>query len=111
MGSKDDWGDKDNIYYHPEKYDLEVVHELELAGKFDFDTHVVYKHKDGHHFYTYDSGCSCPTPFENVKFSDLQKITERNFFDFTKTIMQIDARFEDKFDMIQKVAKSLHVSA
>lgn len=56
-----------NIYYSPEKFGLEVVGELEYSDAYyQFDTRVVWRHKESGQFYTArDSGCSCPTPFED----------------------------------------------
>lgn len=56
-----------NVYYHPEKHGLTVVAEIDWSsGSYEFDTRVVWKHKDGRLFTGRDSGCSCPTPFESV---------------------------------------------
>lgn len=102
-----EWSRKENIYYNPEKYDLEVVFELELAKSYAFDTHVIYRHKDGRHFYMHDAGCSCPTPFEDVRFEDMQLVTRENYQDI---ILRIDrAKMADKIDMMNAVKKSLSV--
>lgn len=56
----------ENIYYSPEKWGLSVVAEIEYSdGNYVFDTRVVWRHKDGVVYTARDSGCSCPTPFEN----------------------------------------------
>jgi hypothetical protein len=56
----------DNVHSSPEKFDLTVVADIELTGaSCEFDGLVVWKHKDGRVFYATDSGCSCPTPFED----------------------------------------------
>jgi hypothetical protein len=41
----------------------ECVASFEVGEGYDFDTTVILK-KDGNFFWAYDSGCSCPTPFE-----------------------------------------------
>ncbi len=36
-------------------------------GSYQFDTRVVWKHSSGAFYTARDSGCSCPTPFEDYK--------------------------------------------
>lgn len=55
----------ENVMYNPEAYGLEYVCEVELSEPdWSFDTLRVLKGKDGYYMGT-DSGCSCPSPFEN----------------------------------------------
>lgn len=55
-----------NPYYNPEALGLRVVAELEFSDAcYQFDTRVVWQHKDGAFYTVRDSGCSCPTPFED----------------------------------------------
>lgn len=55
----------DNVYYHPERYGLRSVAEFELSEpSYSFDTLAVWKGDKGLYLAT-DSGCSCPSPFEN----------------------------------------------
>lgn len=61
-----------NIYYYPEDYDLTVVAEIDNGESYEFDKVVVWKHKDGTLYWQEDSGCSCPTPFED--YSDLASL-------------------------------------
>jgi hypothetical protein len=61
----------DNIYYNPEKYGLTVVGEIEWSEPcYSFDTTVVWKDKDGIYYWASDSGCSCPSPFEELNSLD-----------------------------------------
>lgn len=54
-----------NVYYHPEKHGLTVVAEIEYSDAcYQFDTRVVWKDAEGNFYTARDSGCSCPTPFE-----------------------------------------------
>lgn len=57
----------ENIYYHPEQYGLTLFGEVEWSdGCYQFDTTAVWKRDlDGAFFMAEDSGCSCPSPFEN----------------------------------------------
>lgn len=57
-----------NIYYNPEKFNLEVMGEIEWSEpNYDFDMTVVWKSKRGQYWVGSDSGCSCPSPFEDFK--------------------------------------------
>lgn len=57
----------DNIYYDPEKFGLKVIDVIELCDEpYEFDTLVVWEHLEtGELYWMRDSGCSCPTPFED----------------------------------------------
>lgn len=57
-----------NVYYHPEATGLTKVDELETGGGYDFDTVLVVRDAGGRLWAAHDSGCSCPTPFEDVAF-------------------------------------------
>ena len=51
--------------------------ELVIARPDEAKTFVVWKHKDGRVFWAHDSGCSCPSPFEDYNnLSDLTELTE-----------------------------------
>ena len=56
-----------NPYYHPEAMNLETIGEIEFSdGDYNFDTRVFWKELSTNKVYTArDSGCSCPTPFED----------------------------------------------
>lgn len=60
-----------NIYYSPQEFNVTILGEIEFSdGYYQFNTRVFWKGKDGT-IYTYrDSGCSCPTPFEDVSSLD-----------------------------------------
>lgn len=56
-----------NIYYDPSDFGLEVVGEIERSdGCYQFDMVVVWKQTRGKYWIGQDSGCSCPSPFEDV---------------------------------------------
>jgi hypothetical protein len=61
-----------NVYYSPEQNGLKIVLEVEEDLFYEFNKFVVWT--DGEHFYTAtDSGCSCPSPFEDLTHQDLIK--------------------------------------
>lgn len=68
-----------NIYYHPEKYDLEIIGEIDMADSYEFDKFVVWKSKTNGQLYVgHDSGCSCPSPFEDMEFKNLTAINSKD---------------------------------
>lgn len=56
-----------NIYYSPQDHGLEVVGEFDWSEPdWSFDMCVVWKERRGRYWVGNDSGCSCPSPFEDV---------------------------------------------
>jgi hypothetical protein len=82
-----------NIYYSPERHGLTPVVEIEYSdGCYQFDTRVVWRHDETGTLYTArDSGCSCPSPFENYA-----SIAELDRFDADEILAEIDAC--DRYD-------------
>ena len=66
-----------NVYYDPEKFGLKVIGELEKGASYEFDTFVVWQKENGDLVYGTDSGCSCPTPFEDQGLNDLKPYSEQ----------------------------------
>ena len=55
-----------NPYYHPEQYGLTEIGELDNGGSYEFDKLVIWQQDaTGLLYYDTDSGCSCPTPFDD----------------------------------------------
>lgn len=71
------WGGYDrNPFYNPEKCGLEIVETTEEPNM-SYEFHYVVLWKDiasGKLYWSEDSGCSCPSPFEDV--SSLSDLTE-----------------------------------
>lgn len=67
-----------NPYYSPEATGLAIVGDLDTGGGYEFDMLVVWQRiEDGALFWGTDSGCSCPSPFEDVdSVDDLTAITD-----------------------------------
>jgi hypothetical protein len=65
------------IYYSPEKHGLEIVAEHDFSdGCYQFDLRVVWKDKKGRLYTARDSGCSCPSPFEDYpNVESLERLT------------------------------------
>lgn len=82
-----------NIYYNPEKFGVELVGEFEWSEpSWSFDTLAVFKERRGRYWIAEDSGCSCPSPFEN--YTDLNELDGP----YTKDGLRkrIDTRIEER---------------
>lgn len=99
----------ENIYYSPEKHDLEVFDEVETAGSYEFDTTVIWDDKDGNLYWAHDSGCSCPTPFENFStVADLNVLNKDTFYNFDEHLKnQYNINKEQYNSCINNVKKRL----
>lgn len=86
-GGEDSYFVYHNPYYDPEKCGLEIVVNISKDISYEFDMVIVWKDVEtGKLYMGHDSGCSCPTPFENFKsLDDMTEITNikeyRAFFE------------------------------
>lgn len=82
------------IAYDPEKFGCRVVAEYDTADSYEFDTVKVWQHiETGRVFAAQDSGCSCPTPFEDL-------IWPTDFVE-VRTVADLDpliAKVENEYD-------------
>lgn len=79
--------DKPDVYYQPEKFGLTLIDKLDYSsGNYVFDFRVVWKHKSGKFYTARDSGCSCPSPFEN--YTDLKDLDELSISALEKEIRE-----------------------
>lgn len=64
-----------DVYYQPEDFGLVTVAQLDLTEPdYSFDMVVVWEHHEyGLVYWAHDSGCSCPSPFE--EYTDLEQLT------------------------------------
>lgn len=64
-------------YAQPEQFGLEVIGEFDITEPcYSFNIFAVFKHKEtGQLYYETDSGCSCPSPFEDTTMPDLKPVT------------------------------------
>ena len=67
---------ENNPYYNPEHMGLRLLGEIEFSdGDYQFDTLIfVQDVKTGKIYSAEDSGCSCPTPFE--EYTTIESLTE-----------------------------------
>jgi hypothetical protein len=54
-----------DIYSNPEKFGLTYIGQVDFTDGYEFDLYAVWKDQDGKFWYGSDSGCSCPSPFED----------------------------------------------
>lgn len=84
-----------NIYYNPESYGLEVVAEIEYSsGSYEFDTRVIWKDKQGLYWTARDSGCSCPTPFEDYDLTNIDRLIKA---DIEKEAIEVVGAYAHEF--------------
>lgn len=77
-----------NVYYDPEDFGLKIVASADWSdGCYQFDYFVVWADAENNLFYGEDSGCSCPSPFEN--FNGLQSLTAATFIDIWGRVGEI----------------------
>jgi hypothetical protein len=97
--------------YQPEKYGIKLIDEIEAERNYDFNMVCIWQNiKTGEYRWGADSGCSCPSPFENIKqWHDLDKLPE-TMADFEAAVQACGSYREspsvaDKMEFIQKIRK------
>lgn len=77
-------------YYQPEEFGLEIVGSIDDPNAcYSFDLLVAWwRREDGALFYGVDSGCSCPSPFEDVHSVD----------ELTPITLETQAEFDEAVD-------------
>ena len=70
------WGSP--FYYDPDKMNLEIIEEIDCGGGYEFDKVVVWRNKHNNELrWGWDSGCSCPSPFETItNWNELNKLPD-----------------------------------
>ena len=61
-----------NVYYNPGASGLELVHTYDQDNlSYEYNTFIILRDvKNGNLFWARDSGCSCPTPFEDYYYNE-----------------------------------------
>lgn len=65
---------EDNPFYYASKFDLELISFERSSGSYEFDTIAFGATKDGQIYTAWDSGCSCPTPFEDYEGTTREQV-------------------------------------
>ena len=88
-----------NVASAPEKYGLTFVGSLDDPwASYSFYDLCVWSHEDGRVFWATDSGCSCPSPFEDFKsLDDLTEVTNDSWDEFQKAV-EGHCASEDRWD-------------
>jgi hypothetical protein len=68
----------------PQDFGLEIIHTIAAEPDYSFDMLVVWNRlSDGALFFAQDSGCSCPSPFEEYyTLDDLTPLTGLSYVEF-----------------------------
>lgn len=107
-----------NVYYNPEDHELELVSALNQPDMdYSYNTLIVLKHKPTNRlFYAQDSGCSCPTPFDDYRFSadesgvintNLNEITEASKNSFQNAVDEFPVSMEERQECLTTVRRLL----
>ena len=102
---------ENNIYSHPEKHGLKIFETLEENLSYEFNMLVVWKNEKGEFFWAQDSGCSCPSPFEDYNsVADLYKVDPNNLESFQQAIENFrGASSVEKLELIIAVRNAMVV--
>lgn len=107
-----------NVYYdvndEPNSYGLSWVGTLDEPNlSYEYHTLLVVQHTTGRLFYAEDSGCSCPTPFEDFHFespddNNLTEITKGDSFEsFTRDVESFPVVQSERDGLLYKVKQLL----
>ncbi len=102
-----------NVYYNPEQCGLNLVGVLDDAKlSYEFDTLIVLEAtQDGKLYWARDSGCSCPTPFEDYRFgngeTNLEELNKETLSQFITSVDSFPASPDERRDLIRKVEDRL----
>jgi hypothetical protein len=96
----------ENPYYNPEKCGLVIFESIDTAGSYEFDIFCIWKKLDDSTlWWDTDSGCSCPSPFDNGDHGhDLKPITPDTLYSFEAALKNHrDIQTEDFLKIKKKV--------
>lgn len=78
-----------DVYYQPEKFDLTPIGQVEWDDEsWQFNMTAVWVDKFGQLYWADDSGCSCPSPFEDFTSLDHPDLNKGSFNDLTKYLFE-----------------------
>lgn len=77
-----------NPYYSPDLCGLSILYEINTGESYEYDMLVIWKkNDDGTIWWDTDSGCSCPSPFDNADNGhDLTQITSDTMWNFEQAL-------------------------
>ena len=84
------------IYYNPEDYGLQQIFFEDHGEAYEFNMFVVWLHKEsGRIFYGQDSGCSCPTPFEDEWWNSVDDNSLNEVTRMRSSINEFESRLKE----------------
>lgn len=101
-----------DVYYSPGKYGLTTIGEIDWSdGCYQFDLTVVWKREaDGRFLYADNSGCSCPSPFEDMGIDELTLLPEQgSLVEFQAHCAEIQAG-EDRSSETAELLERMHAA-
>lgn len=103
------YGYGNDPYNNPQAFGLEIIGTLDdPEACYSFDYLIVWKHTDGRVFYAQDSGCSCPSPFEDFgSLDDLTEVTDTTWAEFQSDVEQHCAPREYDYEKGEYVTSSV----
>lgn len=66
-----------NPHYYPEKLDLVMLDFADEEVNYAFDYLAFWKDKQGNVYSASDSGCSCPSPFEDYEGRTTEEVIQK----------------------------------
>jgi hypothetical protein len=98
-----------NPYYNPTEMGLEIVCELSEDLSYEFNQLVLWKEISTNVLYwAHDSGCSCPTPFEdyaNVK--DLTPVKKETLYVLEQEVENFPCNSSEKHEFLRLAKRYL----
>jgi hypothetical protein len=112
-----------SIYYSPESRGLITFDALQEDLSYEFNIIWIARHVDsGELFWAHDSGCSCPTPFEDYEFNyvndngrvilntNMYMLRPDTFDSFEAEVLKFPVTKDRAMDVIWKVKHNLKVA-
>jgi hypothetical protein len=78
----------ENPYYSPQLCGLDIFESIDTADSYEFDMFVIWRKLDDNTlWWDTDSGCSCPSPFDNGDHGhSLKPITPDTLYNFDEAL-------------------------
>lgn len=85
-----------NPYYNPEKMGLEIIGDWSEDLSYEFHIVLAWKDKEsGKYYWAEDSGCSCPTPFEDYFTKESLPVLNRQTYpEFERAVKGLGATLQ-----------------
>lgn len=107
-----------DVYHQPESFGLTIIGSLyDPEACYSFNDLIVWEHEDGRIFYASDSGCSCPSPFEDyTSLDDLELVTLDSWDQFANDVathclrgseVGTDEQAADRTEILSTVSRKL----